>query len=54
MGAVPVKINVHSKDVRLWKFSREILKHRNADETGLAKAVRKTMDEHHEKFKNAF
>ena len=54
MGAVPVKINVHTKDVRLWKFSREILKLRNADETGVAKAVRKTMDEHHEKFKNAF
>jgi len=54
MGAVPVKINVHSKDVRLWKFSREILKFRNADSTGMGKAFRKVMDEHYEKSKNAF
>jgi hypothetical protein len=54
MGAVPVKIGVHSKDVRLWKFSRDVLKLRNADSTGMAKTVRKVMDEHYEKSKNAF
>ena len=54
MGAEHCKVFVSKKDVRVWKFPKSILKNRNLDDSGMAKAVTKKMDEHHEKSKNAF
>ena len=54
MGAEHLTINVRKKDIRVWKFSRELLNLRNHQDKGVAEHVRKKAQEGYEKTQNVF
>jgi hypothetical protein len=53
-SAVPAKLTINKKEIRCWKVHKDELKKINKQTAGTEAVVRKTMDAHYEKSKNAF
>jgi len=53
-GAVPHKMMIEKKEIRVWKVHSDQLNKLNKQSKGMAEVVRKTMDENYEKSRNLF
>jgi hypothetical protein len=53
-SAIPAKLTINKKEIRCWKVHKDELKKINKQTKGFDEVVRKTMDTHYEKSKNAF